>query len=148
MDIGIIEGEKLLIKVSDGEGNFVHPCLINTDRKIKFTVNTTDTEVRACPDVGAPAKIFRKVKSTDFDVTGAGKVDKTSVLFYLTWATPAGAGPKDVEIYQAVSGAEGGFIGTGQLILTEFELGGAAGEYQDCSLSFKPAASFEWEANA
>jgi hypothetical protein len=79
-DVGIIEGEKLLIQIGDGGGPevFSHPCLINTSRGIAFTTNVTETEVRDCVTPSAPAKIVRKAKSIDFTITGAGKVDKNS----------------------------------------------------------------------
>lgn len=143
-DVGIIEGEKLLIKIGDGASpeQFAHPCLINTTRGIAFTTNVTETEVADCDDQSLPAKIVRKAKSIDFTVNGAGKVDRTSVFAYIQW-WESGA-PKNVEILQNTTGALGGWLGEGALILKDFQVGGDRGEYQDFTATFVPADVFEW----
>ncbi len=147
-DVGIIEGEKLLIKIGNGAGPevFAHPCLINTDRGIAFATNVTETEVADCADQSLPAKIVRKAKSIDFTVTGAGKVDKTSVLTYINWWKSGLA--KNAEITQNESGANGGWTGAGSLILKDFNLKGTRGDYQDFDATFVPASPFTWTANA
>lgn len=145
-DVGIIEGEMLTIQPSDDGIVFNHPCLINTSRGIAFTTNVTETEVADCAAPSNPAKIVRKAKSIDFTVTGAGKVDKTSVLAYIQW-WESGL-PKASKIIQNVTGAEGGWTGTGDLILKDFSLKGERGDYQDFDATFVPASPFSWAANA
>jgi hypothetical protein len=147
-DVGIIEGEKLLILIGDGAATevFTHPCLINTTRGITFVTNMTETEVPDCASPSTPAKIVRKAKSIDFSVTGAGKVDKTSVLAYITWLNAATA--KNAKLTQEGTGAAGGWIGTGKLLLKEFAITGDRGDYQEVSLTLVPAGTFTWAAAA
>jgi hypothetical protein len=147
-DAGIIEGEKLLIKIGDGGApeTFTHPCLINNERGITFTTNMTETEVADCADQSKPAKIIRKAKSKDFTITGNGKVDKTSVFAYLQWWDSGLA--KNAQVVQNETGANGGWTGVGSLILQSFSLKGARGDYQDFEATFVPASPFTFTANA
>jgi hypothetical protein len=147
-DVGIIAGELLLIQIGDGGGPevFTHPCLINTTRGIAFSTNMTETEVPDCAQPSLPAKIVRKAKSIDFVLSGAGKVDAKSVLIYINWWQSALA--KNALVTQNVTGAQGGWTGTGSLILKDFSLQGARGDYQDVTLTMVPASPFTWAANA
>jgi hypothetical protein len=146
-DVGIIEGEKLLITISDDGGvTYNHPCLINTDRGIAFDTNVTETEVANCTDQSQPAKIVRKAKSVDFTVTGAGKVDKTSVWAFIQWHQSGAAKP--AKVVQNETGANGGWTGTGDLILKSFSLKGARGDYQEFDATFVPASPFVFAQNA
>jgi hypothetical protein len=146
-DVGILEGEKLLVKVDiNGDGNFVHPCLINTTRSIQFTTNVTETEVADCSNQSLPAKIVRKAKSIDFTVSGAGKLDKTSLYPYLLWWKSAVA--KNVEIVQDVTGAEGGWTISVPMILKDLTDKGERGDYQDVDLTLVPAGALTLAQNA
>jgi hypothetical protein len=55
--------------------------------------------------------------------------------------------PKNCMIVQNRSGADGGYTGTGQLLLKDFDQKGDRGDYQDADLAFVPAGVFEWEQN-
>lgn len=147
-DVGIIEGEKLLIQIGDGADPevFTHPCLVNTTRGFAFTTNVTETEVADCITPSNPAKIVRKAKSIDFTITGAGKVDKTSVYAYVQWWLAATA--KNAKVVQNDTGANGGFTGTGTLILKDFSLKGDRGDYQEFEATWVPAGVFTWAPNA
>jgi hypothetical protein len=147
-DVAIVAGEALLIQFGDGGGpeTFTHSCLINTTRDITFKTNMTETEVADCADQSLPAKIVRKAKSIDFTVAGAGKTDAGSVYAFIQWWQSAA--PKNCKIVQNLSGAAGGWTGTGQLILSQFKTGGARGDYQDFTGEFVPAGVFTWAANA
>ncbi len=147
-DVGIIEGEKLLITIGDGGSpeTFTHPCLINTTRGITFVTNMTETEVPDCASPSSPAKIVRKAKSVDFTVSGAGKVDKTSVLAYIQWLNSAVA--KNAVIKQNETAANGGWTGTGKLLLKDFAITGDRGDYQEVTLTLVPAGTFTWAAIA
>lgn len=146
-DVGIIEGEKLLIQIGNGATTevFTHPCLINTTRGVTFVTNMTETEVPDCDAPSAPAKIVRKAKSLDFTISGAGKVDKTSVLAYIQWLNSAAA--KNVKIRQDETGANGGWTGTGKVLLKDFAITGDRGDYQEVTLTLVPAGTFTWAAN-
>jgi len=146
--VGIIEGEKLLIKVGDGAvpENFAHPCLINTTRGINFTSNDTTTEVADCDNPQNPSKVVRKIRSVDFTVPGAGKLHKTDALTFINWWNSAQA--KNVQLVQNDTGANGGFTGSGPMLLKDFAITGAKGDYQDVTLTLVPAAPFTWVANA
>jgi hypothetical protein len=147
-DVGIVAGEQLLIQIGDGGSpeTFTHSCLINTTRGVQFDSNLTETEVRDCADQSLPAKIVRKVKSIDFTPSGAGKTDATSVWAFIQW-WQSGL-PKNCKVVQNLSGAAGGWTGTGQLILKQFKTEGAAGDYQDFTAEFAPAAPFVFTQNA
>ena len=146
-DVGIIEGEKLLIQIGNGAVPevFTHPCLINTTRGITFVTNMTETEVPDCDAPSQPAKIVRKARSWDFTITGAGIVDKTSVLAYIQWMDTAAA--KNVKIRQDETGANGGWTGTGKVLLKDFAITGERGDYQEVTLTLVPAGVFTWAAN-
>lgn len=143
-EVGIIEGEKLLIKIGNGASPevFAHPCLINTSRGVSFKSNMTETEVADCTTPGNPAKIARKVKSIDFEISGAGKVDKTSVWDFIDWWQSAT--PKNITVEQTGTGATGGWTGEGPAILSAFAVTGDRGDYQDCTLTIVPSDSFVW----
>lgn len=146
-DVGIIEGEKLLIQIGNGATTevFTHPCLINTTRGVTFVTNMTETEVPDCDAPSQPAKIVRKARSLDFTITGAGIVDKTSVLAYIQWLNTAAA--KNVKIRQDETGANGGWTGTGKVLLKDFAITGERGDYQEVTLTLVPAGVFTWAAN-
>jgi hypothetical protein len=148
--VGIVAGEKLLIKIGDDENpeTLAHPCLINTTREIAFSAAMSETQVADCSDPSAPASVVRRVVAVDFTVTGAGKTHKDSVLEYIQWQQSGAA--RNVEITQDLAGDEGGWTGTGAMYLSAFQTGGARGEYQDCQLTLVPADSkaFTWEATA
>jgi len=116
-DVGIIEGEKLLIQIGDGATTevFTHPCLINTTRGITFVT------------------------------TGAGIVDKASVLAYIQWLNTAA--PKNAKVRQDTTGANGGWTGSGKLLLKDFAITGERGDYQECTLTLVPAGVFTWAVN-
>jgi len=145
-EVGIIEGEKLLILIGDGASPevFTHPCLINTTRGITWVTNMTETEVPDCASPATPAKIVRKAKSVDFTVSGAGKVDKTSVFAYIQWLNSAVS--KNAKLTQEGTGANGGWIGTGKLLLKDFAVTGDRGDYQEVTLTLVPAGAFTWAA--
>jgi hypothetical protein len=146
--VGIIEGEKLLIKIGNGATPevFSHSCLINTTRGIAFTTNLSETEVADCTTPSNPAKIVRRAKSIDFTVTGEGTLDKTSAFAFLTWLGTAVA--KNVQIYQNETGANGGWVISCPMILQNFQITGARGESQTCQLSLVPTDAYTLAANA
>jgi hypothetical protein len=147
-DVGIIEGEKLLILIGNGATTevFTHPCLINMARSISFVTNMTETEVPDCDNPALPAKIVRKAKSVDFSISGTGKVDKTTVLAYIQWLQSAA--PKNAKIRQNETGANGGWEGVGKLLLKDFSVSGERGDYQEVTLTLVPAGVFTWTQNA
>jgi hypothetical protein len=147
-DVGIIEGELLTVQIGDGGSpeTFTHPCLINTDRGISFTTNMTETEVPDCSSPSMPAKIVRKARSFDFTISGAGKVDKTSVFAFIQWAQNGVA--KNVQVVQNVTGANGGWTGAGSALLQAFEVSGSRGDYQNVTLTIVPAGVWTWTQNA
>ena len=146
--VGIIEGEKLLVKVGDGAVPevFTHPCLINTTRGVNFTSNDTTTEVADCDNPQNPSKVVRKIRSIDFAVSGAGKLHKTDALAYINWWNSGIA--KNVQIVQNDTGANGGWTGSGSMLLKDFAITGIKGDYQDCTINLIPAAPFSFVANA
>jgi hypothetical protein len=148
MDVQIVAGEQLLIKIGDGGDPevFAHTCLINAARGVAFKTNLTTTEVADCADQSKPAKVIKKAKSIDFTITGAGKTDAPSVWAFLQW-WQSGA-PKNIIVDQNLTGAAGGFSGAGPAILSDFKLEGTRGDYQDFTGTIDAAEPFVWTQNA
>jgi len=146
--VGHIAGEQLLIQIGDGGSpeTFAHSALVNTDRSIQIQVSTSSTEVPDVANPSLPATMVRAAKSVDLQITGAGVLDRTSALAFMQWAL-AGTS-KNVRIRQNVSGAQGGWVITGPMILEEFQITGQAREKQTCTLKLAPSDVFILAASA
>lgn len=143
-DVSLAAGELLEILFGDGESpeQFTASCLINTTREVSWKSNLTETEVANCLTPSAPAKIIRKVKSIDFTVTGAGKTDRKNMFTMIQWWESGE--PKNCKVRDASAAGDGGWIGAGQMILSDFKDGGARGDYRDFTGTFTPAGTFVW----
>jgi hypothetical protein len=79
--------DQVKILVGDGEVSeaFAELCLVNLSRSMTFTNNMQDDEIPDCTDVTAPAGIKREVRSTDFEISGEGKLHVTNLATMLAW---------------------------------------------------------------
>ncbi len=146
--VGFVSGETLLIKVGDGgtPETFNHPCLINTDRAFEMSADASVTAIADCASPSAPAKTVRQVKSVDTKISGAGKLDATSVKSFLDWLASGAA--KNIKVVQNLAGSAGGWTATGSFVLTSFQASGARGEKQDCSITLEQADLVTFTTNA
>lgn len=128
-----IKGTEVYIKIGNGADPevFTHPCLINTQRGIQFQSNGTDVEVPDCDDPSAPAWTDHEKTGLSATITGAGKLDTTSILTYDTWFR--GNDAKNVQVWCAAKGYwQGGYK------LTDFQVtGDRNGDKAEVSLSLK-----------
>lgn len=147
-DVGVVAGEALLVKIGDGGTPevFTHPCLINTSRGVTFATNMTETEVPDCATPSNPAKIIRKARSIDLTVEGEGLLDATSVYAFILWWQSATA--KNIQIYQNLTGANGGWVISTTALLSNFKITGERGDYQTATLSIVPASTYTIAQNA
>ena len=81
-------GTKLLIQIGDGASpteTFAHDCLINAERGIQFSSDTSDEVVPDCDDPSAPAwkEIFKD--GLQIQVSGGGKLHTTSLETWFNW---------------------------------------------------------------
>ena len=53
---------------------------------------------------------------------------------------------KNAKITQSETAPNGGWVGTGKLLLKDFAITGDRGDYQEVSLTLVPAGTFTWAA--
>jgi hypothetical protein len=148
-DVAIVAGEQLLIQIGDGGSpeTFTHSCLINTTRGISSPLE---------PDRDRGARLRRPEPASQD--RAQGQVDRLHPVRRRQDRRHLGVGlhpvvavrrlPKNCKVNQNLSGAAGGWTGTGQLILKQFKTGGDRGDYQDFTAEFVPAAPFVFTQNA
>lgn len=129
--------DQVKILVGDGEASeaFTELCLVNLSRSMTFTNNMQDDEIPDCADVTKPAGIKREVRSTDFEISGEGKLHVTNLAMMLAWWQDAEKKNIRVEVGPATS------VGqriSGAFYLSSFELTGAFKETATASVSFMP----------
>ena len=80
--VEVVDGEKILVQIGDGAEPevFAHDCLINTSRSISLTANVTEQSIPNCVNPSEADKIVRRVESTDSNISGEGKLHKSSTL--------------------------------------------------------------------
>lgn len=120
-----LPGTSLLIQIGDGGSpseTFSHPCLINAERGVQISSETTEVIVPDCDDPTDPAwkQIFKDGLS--IQVTGGGKLDTSFLEAYFNWANSDDA--KNVRIKFDVSGALGGGYIAVPMKLTNFNVTG------------------------
>lgn len=145
-----VTGSKLLVQIGNGATPteiFAHDCLINTARGIKFT---TETNEEIMPDCTAPDSPSWKAVSKDgvmATISGAGKLNATSVSAFYAYLT--GQNSKNVRVMINLTGANGGGYWQGAFHLTEFEArAGGNKETVECQISLVSDGAVTWTANA
>ena len=129
--------DQVKILLGDGESpeEFTQLCLVNLSRSMTFTNNMQDDEIPDCTDVTKPAGIKREVRSTDFEISGEGKMDVTNLATMLTWWKDAEK--KNIRAEVGTS-SNGGQRISGAFYLSSFEITGAFKETATASVSFMP----------
>ncbi|OLP44647.1 phage tail tube protein [Rhizobium oryziradicis] len=139
-----LKGEKLLVQIGDGASpeTFVIDCLINTDRGIKFSSDTTDTNLPDCDNPGAPAWKFRNKDGFSAEISGSGKVHTPSVKLFWDWFNSDEG--KNVRVLVDVAVGVGGGYWIGAFKLTDFDVTGTPKEYADCSVTLQSDGVITW----
>lgn len=126
-------GYQLLVQIGDGESpeTFAHPAMINTTRGITFTTATEADELPDLADPSLPAQTFRRARSFDTKIDGAGIVHSESVKEYAVMASSG-------EI-RNIKVAVGNAIVTGPFILTSFQVSGERTKTTEAQFTFEQA---------
>lgn len=80
---------KLVLKVAWNDASplaFTALCTINAARGITFSTSLTEEAIPDCEDLEKLMWMIREKVSIGVEVTGGGKVDKTNVKPFVTWA--------------------------------------------------------------
>lgn len=106
-DLDIVEYDEVSFAISDGEEvpSYEHPAVINTDKGVQFTAEFADDLIPDKTNLGGPRTVYRNAQSISFSISGAGKVDRNSVGYYLRWL--ASGASKEVKIRLGAKGAAG-----------------------------------------
>lgn len=141
-----MNGEKLLIQIGDGATTevFAHPCLVNTDRGIQFSSDTSDNLLVDCLNPSDPAWYEREKDGLSATVNGSGKLHTSSIAMFFNWWK--GADPKNVRIKVDVTSAKGGGYWQGAFHCTEFEVSGTRKEKAETSITLISTGPLTWTA--
>lgn len=83
MATSTVSYDEVLIAVDPAGGtSFAHPCLINQEKSVVFTLNLSEDIVPDCQNPTKPAQIFRHANTVDLTISGTGKVHVTDVKTY------------------------------------------------------------------
>jgi hypothetical protein len=83
MATSTVSYNEVLIAVDPAGGStFGHPCLINQEKSVVFTLNLSEDIVPDCDNPTNPAQVFRHADSIDLTISGTGKVHVTDVKTY------------------------------------------------------------------
>ena len=143
--VDVINGEKILIQIGDGETveTFAHPCLINTERGIQFSSSTTQEVVPDCGDPTLPAWVSTEVDGLNATISGSGMLDVASIEEFYAWFE-SGAN-KNVKVKVDKTG---GRTWTGAYKLTEFGVTGTRKSKATCSITLVSDGAVTDAANA
>lgn len=130
--VASLAGETLLVQIGDGADPevFAHDCLINATRGFEVSAEMAVSQVANCSDPSAPHKTIRRTRSTDSRVPFSGMLHATSAKVWLDWAQ--GGQPKNIQVKQNVTGANGGWTAAGAYLLENFSVSGDPHEEQTC----------------
>lgn len=142
-------GEKLLIQIGDGGTPtevFAHDCLINADRGIQFSADTTDVVVPDCDDPSAPAwkQLFKD--GIQIQVSGGGVLHTTSLESWFNWMNSDTE--KNVRVKFDVTGANGGGYIAVPMKLTAFAVNGSRKNNSTVDVTLMSHGVATWTDNA
>lgn len=139
-----MNGEKLVVQVGDGGSpeTFEHKCMINTDRGIQFSSDTSDNLAVDCANPSNPAWVEREKDGLSATINGAGKVHTPNLQFFFDWWK--GGDPKTVRVKADVGASAGGGYWQGKFHLTEFEITGTRKERSDFTCSLASTGELTW----
>lgn len=118
-------GKKLLIKIGDGATPevFADDCLVNTERGIAFSTESTPEVIPYCDTPDSPGWTVLTIDGLSAAINGAGKLHTASVKTWFNWLKSGLAKNIRVELV-GVTLANGGGYWQGAFKLTTFEVTG------------------------
>lgn len=132
--ISKLRGTQLYIKIGDGATPevFLHPCLINTKRGIKFASSTNKVIVPDCdnPDDPAWSEAIKDALSATIDGAGVHDNKAATVAFYDAWFRDDAA--KNVQVWLGTMG-----YWAGAFHLTGWEVTGDRNNNAEVSLTLE-----------
>jgi predicted secreted protein len=142
----VMNGRKLLIKVSDGASTptFAHPCLINAARGIAFASETNSINIPDCDDPDLVTWVGREKRGLSASINGAGVLHTPDTEVFFDWVKSSTPKAVRVELNGVTGGANGGGYWGGNFHLTTFEVSGDDGEKVQCSLSMESDGAIAW----
>jgi len=132
---------RIMIESEDTPGNFVHPCLINTQRGIQWTSTGNDEEIPFCDDPDAMAWTQHTKTGASGTITGAGKLNVDDVGDFFNWFNSDDARNVKIDV-----GSTGRW--DGQWKLTEFQITGDRGQVAEATVTLKSHGVQVWTAGA
>ena len=104
MAVDKVRGTQVYIKIGDAASPevFTHPCLINTNRGVKFQSSANKVIVPDCLNPDDPAWESVMVDGLNIAVDGAGILDAAAIPDYDTWWR--GGEVKNVQIWLGTKG--------------------------------------------
>lgn len=139
-----MNGTKLLIKLGDGGGpeQFAHPCLINAERGIQFSSNSTDVVVPDCDSLDAPGWNERFIDGLSAEIDGAGLLDTASIDTFWTWFSSGDS--KNIQVVVDVDAADGGGYWEMAAKLSRFGVTGERGTRSQASVGIVSDGAVTW----
>ncbi len=138
-------GEKILIKIGDGATpteTFSHPCMINLDRGLAFSSDSTDVVVPDCDDPSAVAWKEVYKDGLSLQISGGGLLHTLSLETYFNWMTVDTS--KNVQVLFNVSAADGGGYISGAFKLTSFGISGTRKNNATVDLTLMSHGALTW----
>jgi hypothetical protein len=143
--VDVLNGEQLLVQIGDGASpeEFVADCLINTDRGIQFSTDTTEDVIPYCDEPDTPGWKTITKDGLQATINGSGKLHTTSVSEWFTWMASDDAKNCRV-ILNGVALAKGGGYWAGAFKLTAFEVSGQRKQNAECSVTLVSDGTVTW----
>lgn len=139
-----INGQKLLVQIGDGASPevFAADCLINTERGIQFSADTSESIVPDCDDPDAPAWKETTKDGLSATINGSGTLHTTSIETWFDFFR--GGETKNIRFKVDASGANGGGYWQGAFHLNAFEITGTRNEKSTCSVTLVSSGIVGW----
>lgn len=143
--VKVLNGEQLLVQIGNGAEPevFTADCLINTDRGIQFSSDTTEDVIPYCdaPDTPAWKQVTKDGLSAT--ITGSGKLNTPSVSDWNDWFI--GDDSKNCRVLlNGVSLANGGGYWAGAFKLTQWEVTGTRKQKAEVSVTLVSDGPVVW----
>ena len=138
------EGGQILVKIGDGADPevFASDCLINTDKGIEFSSDSTDFVVPDCADPTAPGFKQSLIDGLQAAINGAGKMYTPSVKGWFNWFTSGEA--KNIRYEIVVPGAQGGGYFEMQAKLNSFSISASHKQVSEVNVSLTSHGEITW----
>ena len=131
-------GHQLLIQIGNGASPevFAHPNVINTTRGLTLTLETEADDLVDFADISGPAGKFRRAKSKDLKIDGAGMMSAADTF---AWIERADGGlPFNIKV------TDGNWIGTGAVLCTSLQMSADRTKPGENQITLEQASPFSW----